>query len=142
MLSLFYCGVFAYISDSTEFLHQRYGISVSTASYTTSVIYALALFMPLIASSVDRWGQRGFWLAGSCAMSCLAYLLICVVPNIPPLLFTVLLGGAYTCFAASIWASIPLLVPFELSGSAFGIAGSLQMLATGSCLFCKVVQVL
>ncbi|XP_015283617.1 PREDICTED: major facilitator superfamily domain-containing protein 1-like [Gekko japonicus] len=78
----------------------------------------------------DYVGLRGVFAVG-CAVLTLPVFALLAFTFVPPLVSTVWLGITYSFAAASMWPSIPLVVPQATLGTAMGLATSIQMIGIG-----------
>ncbi|TRZ00785.1 hypothetical protein DNTS_032831, partial [Danionella cerebrum] len=78
----------------------------------------------------DYVGLRGVF-AVLCAVLTLPVFGLLAFTFVPPLVSTIWLGITYSFAAASMWPSIPLVVPQATLGTAMGLATSIQMIGIG-----------
>jgi hypothetical protein len=101
----------------------------SQASIIMSIPYIIsAVLAPPLGYAIDLYGYRA-------VISLLAPLLLLVVHSllgyteITPVLPLIGQGFAYTGFVSVLWPSVPLVVPVQVTGLAFGVVASMQNFA-------------
>jgi len=142
----FYSAIFPFTALSTDFFVDKWGIPrvaeasggfiyqvfnnffhmFSTAGGITSIIiFASMVFAPFAGQLVDKVGKRAtLMIIGSLIM--IPSHLIMGVTNIYPVLPMIALGAAFVLVPAAMWPSVPLIVPKERVGTAFGLMTMIQ----------------
>ena len=142
----FYSAIFPFTALSTDFFVDKWGIQrvaeasggflyqvfnnflhmFSTAGGISSIIiFASMLLAPLAGQLVDKVGRRAtLMIIGSLIMipSHLLMGLTRIYPAYPMLA----LGAAFVLVPAAMWPSVPLIVPEERVGTAFGLMTTIQ----------------
>jgi len=142
----FYSAIFPFTALSTDFFVDKWGIPrvaeasggflyrvfnnflhmFSTAGGISSIIiFASMVLAPFAGRLVDKVGRRAtLMIVGSLLMipSHLAMGLTNIYPAYP----MVLLGAAFVLVPAAMWPSVPLIVPEERVGTAFGLMTTIQ----------------
>jgi MFS family permease len=142
----FYSAIFPFTALSTDFFVDKWGIPrfaeatggflhkvfnnflhmFGTAGGISSIIiFASMLLAPFAGRLVDRVGRRAsLMILGSLLMipSHLAMGLTHIYPAFP----MILLGAAFVLVPAAMWPSVPLIVPEERVGTAFGLMTMIQ----------------
>ncbi|XP_016424660.1 major facilitator superfamily domain-containing protein 1 isoform X2 [Sinocyclocheilus rhinocerous] len=131
-IMFFYNGIFPFIADASKFIQDKYsGYSQKEAAYIAGAVYDSSLVLSAaVGILIDYVGLRGV-LAGLCAVLTLPVFGLLAFTFIPPLISTIWLGITYSFAAASMWPSIPLVVPQATLGTAMGLATSVQMIGIG-----------
>ncbi|XP_053720890.1 major facilitator superfamily domain-containing protein 1 [Synchiropus splendidus] len=131
-IMFFYNGIFPFIADASKFIQDKYdGYSQKEASYITGAVYDCSLVLSAsVGILIDYVGMRGVF-AVACAVLTLPVFGLLAFTFVPPLVSTIWLGITYSFAAASMWPSIPLVVPQATIGTAMGLATSVQMIGIG-----------
>ena len=142
----FYSAIFPFTALSTDFFVDKWGIPrvaeasggfmyqvfnnffhmFSTAGGITSIIiFASMVFAPFAGQLVDKIGKRAtLMIIGSLIM--IPSHLVMGVTNMYPVLPMIALGAAFVLVPAAMWPSVPLIVPKERVGTAFGLMTMIQ----------------
>ncbi|KAM9488663.1 lysosomal dipeptide transporter MFSD1 [Clarias gariepinus] len=133
-IMFFYNGIFPFIADASKFIQDKYeGYTQKQASYIAGAVYDSSLVLSAVVGIlIDYVGLRGVF-AVLCAVCTLPVFGLLAFTFVPPLVSTVWLGITYSFAAASMWPSIPLVVPRSTLGTAMGLATSVQMIGIGVC---------
>ncbi len=92
---------------------------------TSIIIFASMIFAPLAGHLVDKVGKRiSLMMLGSIIL--IVSNLILGYTELYPVYSMILLGISFVLVPAAIWSSIPLLVPKDKIGTAFGITTMIQ----------------
>ncbi|CAH2307671.1 major facilitator superfamily domain-containing 1-like, partial [Pelobates cultripes] len=131
-IMFFYNGVFPFVADASKFIQDKYeGYDQKTAAYIAGAVYDSSLVLSAaVGILIDYVGMRGV-LAVLCAVLTLPVFALLAFTFVPPLVSTLWLGVTYSFAAASMWPSIPLVVPQATLGTAMGLATSVQMIGIG-----------
>ncbi|XP_033963992.1 lysosomal dipeptide transporter MFSD1 [Pseudochaenichthys georgianus] len=131
-IMFFYNGIFPFIADASKFIQDKYdGYSQKEAAYIAGAVYDSALVLSAsVGILIDCVGLRGIF-ALACAIFTLPVFGLLAFTFVPPLVSTIWLGVTYSFAAASMWPSIPLVVPQATLGTAMGLATSVQMVGIG-----------
>ncbi|XP_033115066.1 major facilitator superfamily domain-containing protein 1-like isoform X2 [Anneissia japonica] len=132
-IMFFYNGVFPFVADGSEYIQQKYNFSDEslTPSYYTGATYDVSLCLsPFLGIVIDFIGMRGI-LALCCGLLTIPVFGILAFTHINALVCTLWLGVTYSFAAASLWPSIPLVVPPATVGTAMGFTTSIQMIGIG-----------
>ncbi|KAJ8399872.1 hypothetical protein AAFF_G00406020 [Aldrovandia affinis] len=131
-IMFFYNGIFPFIADASKFIQDKYsGYSQNEAAYIAGAVYDSSLILSAtVGILIDYVGLRGVFAAG-CAVLTLPVFALLAFTFVPPLVSTIWLGVTYSFAAASMWPSIPLVVPQATLGTAMGLATSVQMIGIG-----------
>ncbi len=143
---IFYSAIFPFTALSTHLFADKWGIPdvqagaggflhqafynllhmFDTAPGITSIIiFASMVCAPFAGQLVDRWGRRAtLMIVGSLIMipSHLTLGLTRIYPAWP----MIALGTAFVLVPAAMWPSIPLIVPKDKVGTAFGLTTMIQ----------------
>ncbi|XP_037134413.1 major facilitator superfamily domain-containing protein 1 isoform X2 [Syngnathus acus] len=131
-IMFFYNGIFPFIADASKFIQDKYDdYTQKEASYVAGAVYDSSLVLSAcVGILIDYVGLRGIF-AVSCAVLTLPVFGLLAFTFVAPLVSTIWLGVTYSFAAASMWPSIPLVVPQATIGTAMGIATSVQMIGIG-----------
>ncbi|KAM9372522.1 lysosomal dipeptide transporter MFSD1-like [Phaethornis superciliosus] len=131
-IMFFYNGVFPFVADASKFIQDKYsGYSQQAAAYVAGAVYDSSLVLSAaVGILIDYVGLRGFFAVGCAALTLPVFTLLAFT-FVPPLVSTIWLGITYSFAAASMWPSIPLVVPQATLGTAMGLATSVQMIGVG-----------
>uniref|UniRef100_A0A8C8CLK1 Lysosomal dipeptide transporter MFSD1 n=1 Tax=Oncorhynchus tshawytscha TaxID=74940 RepID=A0A8C8CLK1_ONCTS len=131
-IMFFYNGIFPFIADASKFIQDKYSdYSQKEAAYIAGAVYDSSLVLSAtVGILIDNVGLRGVF-AVSCAVLTLPVFGLLAFTFVPPLVSTIWLGVTYSFAAASMWPSIPLVVPQATLGTAMGLATSVQMVGIG-----------
>uniref|UniRef100_A0A3B3ZMR2 Lysosomal dipeptide transporter MFSD1 n=1 Tax=Periophthalmus magnuspinnatus TaxID=409849 RepID=A0A3B3ZMR2_9GOBI len=131
-IMFFYNGIFPFIADASKFIQDKYSdYSQKEASYIAGAVYDSSLVLSAsVGILIDYVGLRGVF-AVACAVFTLPVFGLLAFTFVPPLVSTIWLGVTYSFAAASMWPSIPLVVPQATLGTAMGLATSIQMIGIG-----------
>lgn len=131
-IMFFYNGVFPFVADASKFIQDKYtGYSQREAAYIAGAVYDSSLVLSAaVGILIDYVGLRGIF-ALLCAVMTLPVFALLAFTFVPPLVSTLWLGITYSFAAASMWPSIPLVVPQATLGTAMGLATSVQMIGIG-----------
>ncbi|XP_015215360.2 lysosomal dipeptide transporter MFSD1 [Lepisosteus oculatus] len=131
-IMFFYNGIFPFIADASKFIQDKYSTySQKEASYIAGAVYDSSLVLSAaVGILIDHIGLRGVFAVG-CAVLTLPVFALLAFTFVPPLVSTVWLGITYSFAAASMWPSIPLVVPRATLGTAMGLVTSVQMIGIG-----------
>ncbi len=142
----FYSAIFPFTALSTDFFHDKWGLPLqatgggsffeqvfsnflhmfSTAGGTTSIIiFASMVFAPFAGQLVDKIGRRATLMIFGSLLMIPSYLMM-AFSSVPPRWPMMMLGAAFVLVPAAMWPSVPLIVPKELTGSAFGLITMIQ----------------
>lgn len=142
----FYSAIFPFTALSTNFIAEKWHFAdiqpgaggffyqalfnlfhmFTTAPGITSIpIFASMIFAPFAGRLVDKVGKRAsLMILGSVLL--IASHLTLGLTGLDPRLPMILLGAAFVLVPAAMWPSIPLLVPKEKVGTAFGLTTMIQ----------------
>ncbi|KAL6095158.1 uncharacterized protein ACO6RY_16418 [Pungitius sinensis] len=131
-IMFFYNGIFPFIADASKFIQDKYdGYSQKEAAYVAGAVYDSSLVLSAcVGILIDYVGLRGVF-ALACALLTLPVFGLLAFTFVAPLVSTIWLGITYSFAAASMWPSIPLVVPQATLGTAMGLATSIQMVGIG-----------
>lgn len=131
-IMFFYNGIFPFIADASKFIQDKYsGYTQKEAAYIAGAVYDSSLVLSAsVGILIDFVGLRGIF-ALACAVLTLPVFGLLAFTFVPPLVSTIWLGVTYSFAAASMWPSIPLVVPQATLGTAMGLATSVQMIGIG-----------
>jgi MFS family permease len=143
----FYSAIFPFTALSTDLFHTKWGMPLtatgtqtgffgsifsnylhmfSTAGGTTSIIiFASMVCAPFAGKLVDKVGHRAtLMIVGSLLM--VPCHLVLGLTMLPPQIPMIVLGAAFVLVPAAMWPSVPLIVPKDKVGTAFGLMTCVQ----------------
>jgi nitrate/nitrite transporter NarK len=131
-----YTSIFAFNNISNDFFMESYGFNLKVAARITSIIFIIAaLFWSVFGFITDRIGYRVTQVIFASCMITLSHLMFLMMPNChrcyEGVLPMVLLGVAYSIYAAALWPMIPIVIKEEYLGTAFGILLAIQNAGLG-----------
>ena len=103
------------------------------ATHQMSIPYMIsAIASPFLGFAIDRLGGRAL-IAALCPIVLIAvHLALAYDRSMGPTVPLVGQGVAYSVFAAALWPSVPLTVPSEYEGLAYGVVTALQNSGLGA----------
>ena len=117
-----YCCIMPFISVFTAV--RPVNLSQAGAGQMVSIVFLVsAVITPLIGKFVDRFGRATWVLTASCFLLSLTHVLF---NNYNHVVVMLTLGMAYAGFVASVWPLVPLTVPEDRVGLAYGILTAFQ----------------
>ena len=122
----FYSAVFPFQAYAPDILVQKFGYSVTLAgSIASALIFGTMIFTPIFGWLVDRFGKRATLMMLGSLLLIPCHLLIGFT-YIPPIIPIFVVGIALSLVPAALWAAIPMMVPENRLGTAFGVIGYIQ----------------
>ncbi|KAG8189209.1 hypothetical protein JTE90_013742 [Oedothorax gibbosus] len=130
-IMFFYNGVFPFVADASKFIRDKYHYDDNTAAYFAGAVYDVSLLTsPFLGGLIDIFGKRGI-LCIVCSILTIPVFGLLAFSQAHPLISTLWLGVTYSVAAAAMWPSISIVVNQASTGTAMGIATSLQMIGIG-----------
>ena len=131
---LIYMAIFPFIQVASKQLQVRFGFSDIEAGQLFGIPYTIsAATSPFLGILIDRVGRRGLMIVASSVILFAAHVINMFLPNCAPgdhcyseLGPLVLVGIAYSIYAAALWGSIPYVVEAKTVGTAFGFCTAIQ----------------
>ncbi|MBN2724600.1 MAG: MFS transporter [Deltaproteobacteria bacterium] len=122
----FYSAVFPFTSFATDILQSKFGISISSAGFYTSLVMTSTIIgTPFFGYIVDHYGYRGrIMILGSILMT-LSHSLLAFT-SIHPLVAIVIMGISFSAVPAAIWPSVAIFIDENDVGTAYGFLGVVQ----------------
>ncbi len=122
----FYSAVFPFQSYAPDILQQKFGYSDALAGTMTSLlIFGTMIFTPIFGFCVDKYGKRATLMVFGSLLLIPCHLLIGYT-HFPPFVPIFAVGIALSLVPAALWAAIPMMVPENRLGTAFGVIGYIQ----------------
>jgi len=122
----FYSAVFPFQSYAPDILVQKFGFLETTAgNYASALILGTMIFTPLLGWFVDHKGKRATLMLLGSLLLIPCHLLIGYT-HFPPVIPIFVVGIALSLVPAALWAAIPMMVPENRLGTAFGVIGWVQ----------------
>eukprot|EP01113_Clastostelium_recurvatum_P033162 TRINITY_DN4353_c0_g1_i1.p1 TRINITY_DN4353_c0_g1~~TRINITY_DN4353_c0_g1_i1.p1 ORF type:complete len:485 (-),score=72.07 TRINITY_DN4353_c0_g1_i1:61-1515(-) len=122
IVMVFYSTIFPFQSTATSYIQKKYLMPNDKAAFIVSLLPLSALFLsPIFGFIVDRVALRGVFVSIG---------LLALIPGFGLLMFSswpqpyvsmILIGLVFSCVPAALWPSLPILIPEENIGLAFGI---------------------
>jgi MFS family permease len=123
-----YAAILPFNSVASAFIKRRYDTSDQTANLTMTILFGIsAVLSPILGGVIDRVGQRATLAVVASSVVMLAHLYMALTLW-TPIVALVLLGVAYSVYAAALWPSIALVVPELYHGTAYGLVTAVQNL--------------
>jgi len=144
----FYSAIFPFTSLSTDFFAEKWGIArtievsggffsqvfnsflhpFDTAGGITAIPITTSMILsPFVGYFVDKIGKRTtFMIIGSIII--IPAHLVMGITNIFPVIPMIALGFAFVLIPAAMWPSVPLLVKKSVTGTAFGLMTTVQLI--------------
>lgn len=147
----FYGAIFPFQHLAADFFHDKWNIPLEAVSsggffyqvfynilhmFSTApgivgiIVFASMVFAPFAGSLVDRVGKRATFMIFGSILMIPAHLLLGVT-RINPVFMMIVLGAAFVLVPAALWPSIPLIIPKQRVGTAFGLMTMLQNIGLG-----------
>ncbi len=126
LCAVFYSSFFPFTAFSTDFLHEKWGLSQDLASKMTGIPITFSMvFSPVFGALIDKFGKRNeIMIAGS--MLLIPVFILLGFTDINPWIPMSILGIAFSLVPAALWPSIPLMTEQKLLGTAYGITTMIQ----------------
>lgn len=116
-----------WLQYAVAFFVQDYGIDSTTAGLIVSIPYwVAAVAAPTFGVIIDRVGFVLIWLSFACFLNMFCMLSMLLIHAIPPIVPMFFVGVSYSMVAASLWPCIPLIVPANALGTAYGLFFAIQ----------------
>lgn len=147
----FYGAIFPFQHLAADFFHEKWGIPLEAGSgggflsqvfsnfihmFSTApgiagiIIFASMIFAPLAGALVDRIGKRATLMIFGSLMMIPAHLFM-GISHVNPVIMMFVLGAAFVLVPAAMWPSVPLIIPENRVGTAFGLMTMLQNIGLG-----------
>lgn len=124
----FYSAVFPFIKFAPDLLQNKFGLSLSRASFITSVVYyACIIFTPLFGWFADKKGKSASLMILGSLVLILVHLSLSLT-RITPYIPMFMLGMAFSLIPAAMWPSVAKIVSESHLGTAYGLMFSIQNL--------------
>jgi len=125
--TVFYITIFPFQSTGTNFIQSRFGYSYTDATRLVSLLPLSALFLsPLFGLLVDKIAKRAVIVSIGLFFLTIAFGAMYYTALPQPIVSVVLLGIVFSVVPAAIWPCIPLLIPEEFMGTAFGLLSGIM----------------
>jgi len=126
---LVYGAILPYNNIANKLLQHKYDISEDHADNFLLIPFLIgAIGSPFLGFAVDFFGRRSFLITVSASILVLSHLLLAFVDSaqLYPAVPQVMIGIAYSIYAAAIWPSVSLVVDEANLGTAYGVITALQ----------------
>lgn len=129
---LFYASIFPFQKFATDMLASRLDIDVKSAAAMLSYFPIGAMILtPFMGAFLDRKGKGATMMLYGAILLTISHLIFALVPpeaftDVLAILTIVLLGTAFSLVPASLWPSMPKIVPDRFLGSAYGLTFYIQ----------------
>lgn len=122
----FYSAIFPFQSYLPDILVQKFRYTDALAGVAAScLIFGTMIFTPIFGFFVDRHGKRATLMIFGSLMLVPCHLLLGLTHFFPVVPIFVA-GIALSLVPAALWAAIPMMVPENRLGTAFGVIGYIQ----------------
>ena len=124
----FYSAVFPFLSFSSDFFLNKFGVSLEKSGQISSLLpLGTVLFTPLFGLLVDKKGKGATLMIFGSLLLLLIHLTFAFT-TLTPYVPMVLLGIAFSLVPAAMWPSVAKIVDEKRIGTAYGIMFSIQNL--------------
>jgi MFS family permease len=122
----FYSAVFPFQAYAPDILVQKFKYGeILAGAIASALIFGTMIFTPIFGWLVDRIGKRArLMMLGSLLL--IPCHLVIGFTYIPPIIPIFVVGIALSLVPAALWAAIPMMVPENRLGTAFGVVGYIQ----------------
>ena len=122
----FYSAVFPFQAYAPDILVQKFKYSeILAGTIASALIFGTMIFTPIFGWLVDRFGKRAKLMMLGSVLLIPCHLMIGYT-YIPPVIPIFIVGIALSLVPAALWAAIPMMVPENRLGTAFGVVGYIQ----------------
>ncbi|MBP7868250.1 MAG: MFS transporter [Acidobacteria bacterium] len=122
----FYSAIFPFQSYLPDILVQKFKYSDALAGVAAScLIFGTMIFTPIFGFFVDKYGKRATLMIFGSLMLVPCHLLLGYT-HFLPIVPIFVAGIALSLVPAALWAAIPMMVPENRLGTAFGVIGYIQ----------------
>lgn len=122
----FYSAVFPFQSYAPDILVNKFGYDeVRAGAITSALILGTMIFTPIFGFLVDKRGRRATLMILGALLLVPCHLVIAWT-RVPPIIPIFVVGISLSLVPAALWAAIPMMVPENRLGTAFGVIGYLQ----------------
>jgi len=121
-----YCAVLPFNNVAGDFLQIRYGYDTEVADRILAIPFFISAFAsPFLGGFVDLFGRRATLMYVAAGVVLVVHATFAFT-HITPYPEMVVLGIAYSVYAAAIWPSVPLVVEERSIGTAYGVITAMQ----------------
>ena len=132
-IALFYSIVFPFMANAPSYLEDQSKFGISSSGWRVSCVYGVSMLVSVaLGAFVDWFGRRTPIAIFGTAITLPTFYLLGYT-SVDPVYSMIMLGIAYSVCASALWPSVQLLVPLRTTGTANGVATSVQMLGIGIC---------
>jgi MFS family permease len=122
----FYSAVFPFQAYAPDILVQKFKYGeILAGTIASALIFGTMIFTPIFGWLVDRFGKRAKLMMLGSLLLIPCHLLIGYT-FVPPIIPIFVVGIALSLVPAALWAAIPMMVPENRLGTAFGVVGYIQ----------------
>jgi nitrate/nitrite transporter NarK len=140
---LVYSAFFQFSNIAVDYIHSRFGFTnVESSTYFSIVIQIAVITTPCFGLLIDKFSNKGVVIMTSCSLVLAFHVMVFTFENhtnLKPLSQVsiissmVVLGLFNSSYGIAFWSCIPLIVPRNCIGSAYGFVNTI--LNTGMALF-------
>jgi len=113
---------------SADFIYEKWAVEWTQATWLSALHYAVPLFLaPATGLLLDRTAHRMPVATFACVLLTMAHLVLGLTP-LPPLIGLMMIALTETAMPTILSSSIPLVVPGDVSGVAFGVYSFVEKL--------------
>lgn len=124
----FYSAVFPFFSYCADFLHNKFGVSVSLSGEMSDIIICgTIVFTPIFGIFVDKKGKRASLMFVGSALLFVCHLILGLT-GLTPYVALFAIGIAFSLVPAAMWPSVAMIIEEKKLGTAYGVMGSIQNL--------------
>lgn len=130
IFSLGYGSLFTLTGNINDLLCKVFQISsIEAGSYITLIYIISSICLPIVGLFIDKFGMRVYVIGLALSCFLVVHLLLAFIDIYIQFIFLLpicMCGVGFAFFGGSIWNSVSLLIPSELTGSSYGILVSLM----------------
>ncbi len=138
---VFYSAIFPFKTFAPRFFIAEHGLNLATAGAVSSIITLAAMILtPFFGGLIDKIGRRASIMILGCLLIMPVYLIMAythsataihipvidVSASISLVIPMIMMGIAFALVPSALWPSVPIVVPAEKVGTAFGLMTMLQ----------------
>eukprot|EP00033_Pygsuia_biforma_P000257 GCRY01000319.1.p1 GENE.GCRY01000319.1~~GCRY01000319.1.p1 ORF type:complete len:470 (+),score=130.51 GCRY01000319.1:172-1581(+) len=127
LCAVFYAAVMPFIAIGTDFFHESYHKSKTTAGEINSIVIMSSIILsPIMGALVDRFGMRSICVCVGTALLLPTHIVMGYCHSVNPIIPMALLGAAFSLVPSALWPSVSILIQPSQVGTAFGLIYCVQ----------------
>lgn len=131
---LFYSGVFPFLKYAVKMMQVKLGVSAQVGGLISGLLpVGTIILTPIFGHYLDRKGKGASIMILGAALLTAAHLTFALVPLTLPIAIAaiIVLGISFSLIPASMWPSVPKIVPDRYLGSAYALVFFIQNIGLG-----------